>query len=65
MATEGFFKRLITRRGNIAIIRGDIEINTDGARTQLKRVFTKTDKKKMNNCFTELGEKFADNILQL
>lgn len=57
MTTETFFMRLFTRRENIVVILGYHGINTDGARTELKRVFSKTDKKKMNNFLAELGEK--------
>ena len=57
MTTEIFFMRLITTRENIVVILGYHGINIDRARIELKRVFSKIAKRKMNNFLAELGEK--------
>ena len=48
-------RRLITRRGNIGIIRTKNGSNFVGARTELKRAFSEIDKKKINDLLMELG----------
>ena len=58
IATDSFIqalKRLISRRGNIRIILSNNGSNFIGASTELKRAFSKMDKKKMDNFLMELG----------
>ena len=58
MTTDSFIQalmRLISRRGNIGIIRSDNGSNFIGASTELKRAYGEMDKKKINDFLMELG----------
>ena len=58
LTTDSFIqalRRLISRRGNIRIIRSDNGSNFIGASTELKRAFSEMDKKKINDFLMELG----------
>ena len=58
METDSFIqalRRLISRRGNIRIIRSDNGSNFIGASTELKRAFNEMDRKKINDFLMKLG----------
>ena len=59
MTTDSFIKalrRLISRRRNIRINRRNSGSSFVGASKELKKVFSETGKKKINDFFMELGE---------
>ena len=58
MKTDSFIqalRRLISRRGNIRIIRSENGSNIVGASTELKRALSEMNKKKINDFLMELG----------
>ena len=58
LTTDGFIqalRRLISRRGNVRMIRSDNGANFVGASIQLKKALGEMDEKRINDFLMELG----------